>query len=77
MRTVPDTTTWGDRIKARRNELGLSRVDVAVAAEVTVSTVYRWEQSKNAPHRDTMIRVATALRTDPCVLFFADECQAA
>jgi transcriptional regulator with XRE-family HTH domain len=52
-------------------------VDVAVAAEVTVSTVYRWEQSKNAPHRDTMIKVAAALRTDPCTLFFADVCSEA
>lgn len=76
MRNVPETP-WGDRIKSRREELGLSREYLASAAGVTVSTVYRWELSKNPPLRDKMQQVADILQTEPCALFFRNECEAA
>jgi transcriptional regulator with XRE-family HTH domain len=77
MRNVPETP-WGARIKTRREELGLSREYLAGAVgPVTLSTVYRWEQSRNAPNRETMQKIADVLQTEPCALFFRNECEAA
>ena len=70
-------TPWGDRIKNRREALGLSREYLASATAVSVSTVYRWELSKNPPLRDTMQKVADVLQTEPCALFFRNECDEA
>ena len=74
---IVNETPWGDRIKSWREELNLSREYLALAAKVSVSTVYRWEKSKNAPGRDTMQKVADVLQTEPCTLFFRNECEAA
>ena len=58
--------TTGETIKKRRQELGLSVEDFAKATGRSVATVYRWENGSidNYPV-DTLIAIASALRTTP------------
>jgi transcriptional regulator with XRE-family HTH domain len=50
----------GERIRAARKEANLRRIDLAVAAGTTEKTVQRWEQSKNTPTVDRLVKVAAA-----------------
>lgn len=75
---MPDEAIpWGQRVRDRRVELEMSVEDFATAVDVHIATVYRWEASENAPHRDTMQKIADVLQSDPCGLFFREQCEAA
>jgi transcriptional regulator with XRE-family HTH domain len=56
----------GQRIRARRKELGLSRPDVARAmpGKVSENQIYRWELGKHQPNPDTLEALARARQTD-------------
>lgn len=51
----------GERIKARRNELGISQQALAVATDVSRQTIISMEQGNYAPSVHLAIRVAAAL----------------
>ena len=61
--------TFGDRIRARREELGMSREELAGLLEVTPSAVSNYEIGVSFPKRDIMLRLFDGLQTDPNTLF--------
>ena len=50
----------GARIRSRREELGMSRSEVArqMPGKTNEQAVYRWENGKNRPHDDTLEALA-------------------
>ena len=44
-----DLTFLGDRIRTRRNRLGLRQLDLANALRVSAQAVSKWERGENAP----------------------------
>lgn len=61
---------FGDLVRSRREELGLTRQQLAAAMEVRDSTVTRLEQGKfAAPRPDKLARLADALRLDLADVF--------
>lgn len=59
----------GDRIRARRELLGMSQVDLAYAANTTKQNIYKYETGiiSNIPS-DKIERIAAALQTTPAYL---------
>lgn len=55
----------GERIRARREELGLSRADVArlMPGKTNENAVYRWEKGLHRPNDDTLEALAEVLKT--------------
>ncbi len=51
----------GERIKARRNELGLSQQALATVTDVSRQTIIAMEQGNYAPSVHLALRVAAAL----------------
>jgi transcriptional regulator with XRE-family HTH domain len=71
---VVDTTGWppfGQFVGARRQELRLSRCDLAAAVGVTVGTVVAWELGYRAPGPKQLPRLADALEVDASSLVAA------
>jgi transcriptional regulator with XRE-family HTH domain len=62
----------GERIRARRLELGLTLLDVACAAGLTKSFVSQVERGRNSPSIATLRAIAQALRV-PMFYFFQGE----
>lgn len=59
----------GAVLRARRQELGLSVVDVADAAnEISGDHLYRLEQGRSSAQPDTLRAIAKALKTTPDAL---------
>ena len=58
--------TVGERIKARRKQLGISADDLAAAIGVSRSTMFRYEKGdiEKVPG-DTLVPIANALHTTP------------
>lgn len=57
---------WDDvraALKARRLDLGLGRCEVAYAIGVHWASLQRWEEGKNVPRGDVLIRWAVLLAT--------------
>ncbi len=56
----------GNRMRTRREELHLTRREVAerVGGKTNENSIYRWEKAKHAPEADTLERIATALEVD-------------
>lgn len=59
------------RIRARREELGLTQEDVARTADVSNGQVYRWEAGKSRPKGENAVALARALQTTPEHLYGA------
>lgn len=55
---------FGDRIKARREELALSRPQLADRLGVTPSTVSNYETGVSFPKEEMMLRLFDCLETD-------------
>ncbi len=53
----------GERIRTRRNELGMSQQSLASAAHVSRQTIITMEQGNYAPSVYLALRLATALHT--------------
>lgn len=53
--TTTMTTPFGVRIRARRQELGLSQEQAAVALGTTAVTLGRWEKGTDYPRKMTWI----------------------
>ena len=59
----------GDRIKMRREELALTRIQLADRLGVTPSTVSNYETGVSFPKEEVMLRLFDCLETDPNTLF--------
>ena len=64
MTTVSDATTFGARVRAAREHLGLRQEDVALASGVGVRFVGELERGKATVELDRAIRVAAAVGLD-------------
>jgi transcriptional regulator with XRE-family HTH domain len=64
----------GRRIRERRDELGLSRDEVArrMGGKENGNSIYRWEKGRHEPSPDARERLATALGVD-VAYFFSDD----
>lgn len=60
---------FGNRLKARREELGLSRQELALQLGVTPSAVGNYEQNLSFPREEILLRLFDCLKTDPNTLF--------
>ncbi len=66
--------TTGERMKARRKELGLSADDIATALNVSRATIFRYEKGDIEKLPGTMLEpLATALHTTPAYLMGWEE----
>lgn len=67
---VPSITeVWGQRIKAGREALSLTQVQLAERLGVEQTTVSRWEAGLTAPYRDRQVQLATVLNREWAELF--------
>lgn len=53
-----------DALKRRRNELGMTRGDLARAADISVTAVADWENGRRTPQVDSLAHVASALKCE-------------
>mgnify|MGYP000110463990 CR=1 FL=1 len=63
-------TTFPERFKARRDELGLSQSDIAVSLGIKPQSVHQWEHGTTMPRGHRMAELATLLSTSPEWLVF-------
>jgi transcriptional regulator with XRE-family HTH domain len=75
-RSAGAAATLGERLGARREELGLSYRAVARAAGVSDMTVRATEQNQTSPSIDTAERIAKALGVSPGWLAFGTQTMA-
>lgn len=61
--------TFGNRCRARREELGMSRAQLAGLLGVSVSAVSNYETGVSFPKEEVLLRLFDALHTDPNTLF--------
>lgn len=61
--------TFGDRIRARRAELGISRAELAKLLGITTSAISNYETGISFPKEDIMLRMFDCLEIDPNTLF--------
>ena len=54
-----------DRLKVRRQELGLTQEQVAHLAEMNVTQYNGYERGRSTPAFDTMLRISKALKSEP------------
>jgi putative transcriptional regulator len=62
-----------ERVRAARKEIGLSNEGLARAIDVSLRTVQRWQDGKNAPQGAQLLRLAKALGLQPEDLYVEDE----
>jgi transcriptional regulator with XRE-family HTH domain len=58
-----------EEIKRRRNELRLTRNDLADAVKVSSQTLWKWEKNATSPDADELMRLAKALKCPVSALF--------
>jgi transcriptional regulator with XRE-family HTH domain len=61
--------TWGENIRARREELGINQYQLAELLGVRQPTVWRWEKGQMEPRRRHKSRLAEVLEAEVRVLF--------
>jgi Predicted transcriptional regulator len=61
--------SFGDRLRKRREELNLSRTDLAGALGVSRSAIGNYETGVSFPKEDIMLRLFDCLRVDPNYLY--------
>ncbi len=61
--------SFGARVRARREELGLSRADLGRMLGVTPSAISNYEGGVSFPKEEIMLRLFDCLETDPNALF--------
>ena len=65
----------GDRIKERRNELGLARPDVCKELGVAISTLQMWEQNEREPNASMILAIGEVLNVDPSYLLTGERAE--
>ena len=70
----PSSTTksFGRRLKAVREERGLSQSKLGKRCQLTVSELSRYENGSVTPSIDKLVRIAQALKVSADTLLFAD-----
>ena len=61
--------TFGARRRARREELGMSRAQLAAVLGVSLSAISNYETGVSFPKENLLLRLFDALQTDPNTLF--------
>jgi len=62
----PDVcSTWGDWIRARRIDLGLTKVQLSLNLNVSDITIYLWEKNKVQPSPSQIPKIIEFLGRDP------------
>ena len=61
--------SFGERMRARRGELDMTRVELAALLGVSPSAVGNYETGVSFPKEEIMLRLFDALETDPNTLF--------
>jgi len=61
--------TFGERVRARRSELDMTRPELAALLGVSPSAVGNYETGVSFPKEEIMLRLFDALETDPNTLF--------
>jgi hypothetical protein len=61
-------STIGQRIRARRDALGLSRRELSIVLGCDQQTIYTWESRGAQPSIATLRKIAEALGTSPAAL---------
>lgn len=61
--------SFGERMKCRREELALSRPQLAERLGVSPSAVSNYENGLSFPREDVMLRLFDCLETEPNILF--------
>ena len=61
--------SFGERLKNRREELGLSRAAFAGLLGVSSSAISNYENGLSFPKEEVMLRLFDCLRTEPNILF--------
>lgn len=64
--------SFGQRLRARRKELGISQGELAKALGVSLSAVSNYETGHNAMREDVLLRLFSALDVDPNYLYQDD-----
>lgn len=57
--------TVSDRLRIRRQELGLTQEQVAHLAEMNVTQYNGYERGRSIPAVETMLRISKALKSEP------------
>lgn len=52
----------GDRVRERRDALGISQVELAAILETSQSIIYRYEAKSHTPNGETLSKLADALQ---------------
>ena len=60
---------FGERLQARREELGISRAELAEQLEVSPSAVSNYEKNISFPKETVLLRLFDALKMEPNMLF--------
>ena len=60
---------FGNQLKKRREELGLSRGEVAARLGVSASAISNYENGLSFPKEEVMLRLFDCLDTEPNMLF--------
>ena len=66
---VDYSAVFGSRLKALRQERGLSQKQVAAELGVNVSTYANWEQGRREPSIEDIFRIVEFCGADACELF--------
>lgn len=61
------------KVRARRQELGLSQEEVAKDSDISQTHLSQIERGKKNPSKTTMQKLAASLQSDVLTLFFADD----
>ena len=61
--------SFGERLRRRREELGISRFELAERLGVSRSAIGNYETGVSAPKEDVLLRLFDALQVDPNYLF--------
>ena len=61
--------TFGDRLRARRGELDMTRAELAALLGISPSAVGNYETGVSFPKEEIMLRLFDSLETDPNTLF--------
>lgn len=61
--------SFGDQLKKRREELGLSRAELAARLGISVSAIGNYENGVSFPKEEVMLQLFDGLETDPNTLF--------
>jgi len=67
-----DKTTLGQRVLARRKELGLTQRAAAKLVKVAHVTISQWERDETQPAGTRLFALAKALQCNPTWLLFGD-----